>query len=286
MARDWRSQLTGADRDAASALISMFEQYDLGSLASTIVRYLKQDWGDDAIYSALQETREWKQRFRGNELRQKAGLPVLPPSEYIATERAYRQALQASGMPRGMWDKQNDFHEFIAKDISPTEIAERATFAKEAALSVDGEQRKALARRYGIGVGDLAAYFLNPSKALPELQKKYDVAMLEAERTRAGFNSRSASASALYSAGITPEQAREGYSAIARARPDLNRLANLKGASEGVGLVDLEHEAFLGGKRGAQSARKQGRLRSQERARFSGSGGTSGATYGRDRTFD
>lgn len=281
----WRQELRGPERDAAAAVIALLEQYGLGSLASTVVNYVKQ-WGTDTttIFTAIQDTNAWKRRFAANEARRKAGLPVLDPSEYLATERAYRQALQAAGIPKGMWDKPSDFQKFLELDVAPSEIMERAMEARKLADRVDPVQKRALAARLGIGVGDLAAYYLNPTKAMPVLQAEVDKALLEAERVRAGFRGGARSRSEdLYSMGITEEQARQGYGVISQMHPALRRMSQTRGALENVGVRDLEDEVF--GSDG-QAATRRRRLESQERARFTGSGGTGQGTLTRDRRFN
>ena len=276
----WWNDLSGPDRDAAAALVGLFEQFDLGSLANKIVGYIQQGYGSDTIYLMLQETKEWKQRFKANESRLKAGLPVLDPNEYIQTERAYRQALQAAGLPKGFYDTTDDFTNFLVADVSPQEIAERAMKARTLADTVDNEQKKALARM-GISTGDLASYYLDPGKALPTLEKNVELAKLNAERNRAGFGYDDKFAQELFGMGITSEQAREGYNVIQQQLPTYQRLGEISGVD--FGLEDIQSEVFGGN---AESTRTRNKLASQERARGSGSAGVGEGTLSRDRRFN
>jgi hypothetical protein len=277
----WQDQLQGNERDAAAALISLFEQYGLGALASTIVGYVQQGYGEDTMLVLLQETKEYKDRFAANDARRNAGLPVLSPGEYIATERAYAQALQAAGMPPGFFDDPaKDFRDFLEKDIAPTEIAERAGKATEYVNTLDQHQLSVLQRRRGLGVGDLAAHFLDPDRALPALQKSVQTALLGAERERAGYDFSDVQSEMLFSQGITAQQARQGYGAIREVESSLSRLAEIEGTEFGVG--DLESEVF--GASG-EAAERRRRLESGERARFGGSSATSTTSLSRQRTF-
>ncbi|AYY11616.1 hypothetical protein EF847_01605 [Actinobacteria bacterium YIM 96077] len=168
--------------------------------------------------------------------------------------------------------------------MAPDEVAERAERASNLANSVDPQQREVLARRLGIRTGDMAAYYLNPDKALPELQRRVDTTLIEAERIRAGFRSGSQSAAErLYELGITPDEAREGFGLISQVQPTAELLSQTRGAIEEIGLRDLEDEVFAGD---GDAGRRRSRLASQERARFSGSGGTGADTFGRDRQFN
>lgn len=276
----WQDELSGPGRSAAGALIDLFEQYGLGSLAGKIVSYIKEGYDQDTTYLLLQDTSEWKQRFIGNERRRKAGLSVLSPSEYISVERGYRQALQAQGMPNSFYDSNSDFAHWMELDVSPEEIAERAQAARRVTDQVDPEQRRAL-RGYGIDSGELAAYYLDADRALPILQKRVDTAMLDAERRRAGFGYSKSQAERLYDQGITVDQAREGYSTIASEMPTLARLADLDGAN--YGLEEAQRATF---EQDAEANRTRSRLISNEAARFSGAGGQSSATFSGDDTFN
>lgn len=276
----WYDKLDGPNRDGAAALIGMFEEYGLGTLAPKIIEFLQQGYGSDTIYMLLQETPEWEQRFIANKARRKAGLSVLSPNEYIQTERAYRQALQAAGMPKGFYDTQKDFTDFLIKDISPSEIAERATAARELADTVDAEGKRSLARS-GLGTGDYAAFLLDVNRAYPELRKQVDVALLNAERKRAGYGYNDQFAEEMYRLGVTLDDAREGYNVIQTQLPTLKNLAEISGIEYGV--EDIESEVFGGN---AESTKTRTRLASAERARLSGSGGTGSGTLTKDRRFN
>ena len=277
----WQDELKGTERDAAAALITLYEQWGLGSLASQIVGFTQQGYGQDTIAVLLQETKEYKERFAANDARRKAGLPVLSPAEYIATERAYAQALQASGMPPGFFDDPaKDFKDFLEKDIAPTEIAERAGKATEYVNTLDQHSLSVLQRRRGLGVGDIAAHFLDAGRALPALQKTVQTALLGAERERAGYDFSEVQAEMLFSQGITAQQARQGYGQIRQLEPTLSRLAEIEGTE--FGAEDLEAETFGGS---GEAAERRQRLESGERARFRGSAASGQSTLSRQRTF-
>lgn len=275
----WYDELSGADRDSAAALISLFEQYGLQNLASAVIGYIQEGYSADTIYALVQDTKVWKQRFKANELRRAAGLSVLSPDEYIATERAYRQALQAAGLPKGFYDSNDDFTNFLVSDVSPQEIAERAMKARTLADTVDNEQKKALARM-GISTGDLAAYYLDTKKALPTLEKNVQLAKLNAERNRALGEYDDKFAQELYGMGVTAEQAREGYNVIKTQLPTYERLGEISGVDFGV--EDIQSEVFGGN---AEATRTRGKLASAERARSRGSAGSGAGTLSRDRRF-
>jgi hypothetical protein len=275
----WQDELSGASRDAAAALIDLFTSYGLGTLAPKIVGYLQQGYSGDTIALLLQETPEYKQRFRANEARRAAGLSVLSPAEYLKTEMGYRQAMQAAGIPPGYFDSDEDFVRYLELDISPNEIDARAKSAVQLAFTVDPGQRQVLAR-FGIDTGDLAAYYLNPNIAVPVLQRKVDVALLGFERERAGFEFDETRAESLAQRGITLQQAREGYAAIAENLPTLSKLGAIE--EEPYTVADFEAEVF---DQSATAATRRKKLASAERGRFTGSAGQGRGTLTREREF-
>lgn len=269
--------LTGTERDAAAALMSLFNQYNLGALATKIITYVQDGLGADAIALTLQDTPEWKLRFAGNEQRKKAGLPILAPAEYLATETAYRQVMQQFGMPSGFYDSPADFAGFIGRDLSAQELQGRVQEASAFATNEDPQTKDALRRLYGIGDGELAAWALDKDRALPLLQKQARAVQIAAAAGRHNLGSTRIHSERLADLGVTQEAAEEGYSQIASMLPTFEQLGNTYG--EQYGQEEAEEELFAGS---ASAARTRKSLASQERAAFSGS---SRGQVGRTRDY-
>lgn len=269
--------LEGENRDAFMALQTMFAQMGLGSLAGRIFDYVKQGFGADTIGLLLQDTPEYKKRFAGNEARTKAGLPVLNPAEYLASENAYRQILSNAGLPKGFYDSPADFTKWIADDVSPTEIKTRVDLATDAVTRVDPNYRGALFQMYGIGEHDLAAYFLDRKLAEPILKKQAAASAIGAAALRRGFGLNSLDLEGYASLGITSADAEAAYGRIADSFESMLGLAGRFGST--WTQRDAEHELFMPGleTKDAQEEAfsKARRLKSQERAMFAGSRGSS-----------
>lgn len=282
---DWASQLEGPQRDAFAVLSGLFQSYGLGSLARTIFDYIKQGYGPDTISLLLQETPEYKQRFAGNIARQRAGLAVLTPGQYLATEAAYRQVLQAAGLPKGFYDSAGDFTNWIASDVSPTEIKERADAALQIVQGTP-ELRQAVRQMYGVNEGDVAAYFLDQQRAAPLLERRLRAAEIAAQGLARGF-AVSQNVERFAAQGITAQQAAQGYGMIAETFAPLQGLAQIYGTDWTQGEAELAvfEPGTLGGgasqQPGAESAsQKQRRLASQERAMFSQTRGITSGSLG------
>lgn len=284
----WSEQLKGNDRDAYLALKSMFADFGLESLAPKIFDYLKEGYGSDTIALLLQDTPEYKTRFMGNENRRKAGLAVLAPAEYLATEKAYRQILQDAGMPKGFYDSPSDFVNWISGDVSPTEIKGRVDAAVRMSAQANPNTKRALKEMYGVSQNEVAAYFLDRDRAVPLLEKQARASefaqealkrnLLDIDRLRMEY---------FVTAGLSMEQVRGGYAQIAETLPALQAIAGRFGTSftQHEAEWDVIEPAVTGHETGTNypklggenPTRKRKRLASQERALFRGGRGASSA---------
>jgi len=262
--------LTGSNRDAYLALKSLFESYGLGSLADKIYNYVKNGESADTISIQLQDTPEYKQRFAGNELRKKNGLPVLSPAEYLATETSYKQIMASAGMPTGFYDSNSDFNNWIGKNISPSEIQQRVDLATQATVLANPDYRKAL-NQMGIDDAHLTAYFLDTNRAMPYLQKAAATAQIGAEALRNNLQFDQGYAEQLATMGISADQARQGFQQIAGELDTMRALGAVYG--EDWNLKNSEAATF-GTEGSTEAQKKQRRLMSQERGAFGGREGS------------
>jgi len=254
------------------ALNSLFSQYGLGSLAGKIYDYVKNGYGSDTISILLQDTPEYKQRFAANDARTKAGLSVLSPAEYISVENSYRQIMRQSGLPEGFYDSNTDFTDFITKDMSPTELQSRVDLATQATALANPSLKAAL-KQMGLSDGDISAYFLDPDRAVPILQKSAATAAIGAEALQRGMGFDQAYAEELATAGISRDQASQGYAKIADEFSDLQTLGQVYGG--GWTQRQAEEDTFTGG---TAASRQRDKLVNSEKASFSGT--TGGARSG------
>lgn len=264
--------LTGTNRDAFLALETLFKGYGLDSLAGKIYGYVKNGYSADTISILLQDTPEYKARFKGNEARLKAGLPVLSPADYINTENAYRQTLRASGLPAGFYDSNDDFTDWISKDVSPTEVQSRVDLATQATALANPYFKTAL-NQMGIDDGHMAAYFLDANKSLPLLQKAAATAAVGSAALSQGLAFNQAYAEQLATIGVTATQAQQGYQQVAQ---ELGTMRNL-GAIYGQRFGQAEEEQSVFGT-SAEAINAKAALVGREQGAFSGA--TGGAQAG------
>lgn len=262
------AKLTGGERSAASALITLFGNYGLQSLAGRIIEFVKQGFSADTMTVMLEETPEYKKRFAANDARVKAGLPKLSPSEYLATERQYRQVMTQAGFPKGFYDQTSDFQKYLENDQSPAELSDRVKAWQELAQS-DQTALDELRRLYGMNVNDAAAYAMDPKRALPLIQAQARAVGFAAAGKRHGYTI-GRGAAEMYGGGaydVSAQDAEKGFATIEEIQGDTDRLTNLYGLGD-YNAEDAAAEVFGGD---ADQAKKRKRAASAERSTFSDS---------------
>lgn len=227
-----------------------------------------------AVLMGLRDTDEWKTRFAGNEQRIKNGFLPIPEAEYVANERAYEETLKMNGLPKGFYDSKDDFADFIGNNISPEQVAQRATIAGELIQTKQNPQLWAELKTRGIAKGDAAAYILDPDRALPQIERKIGASKIGAAMRPAGLDLKKNRKfeNSLYDKGITEEKAREASQVVADEDKDWEMLAG----GEVSDKVQVKEKLDIGGKKVRKWKDKKKKLASEMRAKANT--GTGGAT--------
>lgn len=221
----------------------------------------------------VRDTEAWHQRFAGNDQLVKNGGNALSVAEYLSVENSMRQVMSQAGLPQGFYDSPDDFAKFIGSSVSAAELQGRVTDAVDLMNRHDSAIQDQLASM-GLSKGDLLAYYLDPKRALPLLQTKYQTTLIGAAARRAGAATSNDYAQQLAELGVSEGQAIQGYGQVAEITPALKQLGDIYG--QDYTQSDAEAEIFQGG-----SGAKRRSLSSQERGTFSGSSGTSQSSLGR-----
>ena len=265
--------LTDDQQSAFDFMRDTLNKYSLGSLAGVLQELVQGGNTDPAqITLKLQDTPEWKTRFAGNEALKQKNLPVLSIAEYLSAEQSYAQALKQYGLPEGFYDDHADFAKWIGNAVSPNEVMQRAqTYADIARRTTDPAVKSQL-QSMGFSEGDILAYVMDPARAQPLVQQKYQTTLLGAAARNAGTVANNDYLTHLSDIGVTEQQAAQGYGLISENLGAMKTLAQVYGVD--YDQSDFEKEVF---ESNGQSTRKRKRLASQERAAF---GGASGVTKG------
>lgn len=271
-------KLTGAQRDSASAIISLFSTYGLQSLASKVIEMVKNGWSADTMSIMLEKTPEYQKRFAANASRLKKGLSVLSPKEYIETERSYQAILSQSGMPKGFYDSQQDYQKFLENDLAPTELQDRVKLWQSEALK-DTAGLDAIRKITGLGASDYAAYLMDPARATPLLTKAAQAVSFAAAAGRHGFDVSKDLAVQYGNRDVSATDAEQGFAAIQEVQGQTDKLAKMYGLG-GYDVEQASAEVFAGDAKAAGIRKK---ATSAEKATFndSSSGKTGSSQRGR-----
>lgn len=261
------SPLNQTQQNAYTYLQQLFESYGLGTLAPRILDMVQKGMDEASVSIGLQDTPEYKDRFKANDARRRAGLPVLSPAEYLSTERSYRNIMESAGMPPGFYDQHDDFSKWLEGDVSPKEIQDRVNLATEKANSLDDATKDAFWRYHNVGPTDIAAFFLDQNRALPQLQKISKQVDVGAAAERQGLNVDAGRANELAN---SPQagNADQLFGNVARDAREGGRIAQVY--NEVYTQRDAENDAFFGSSAAKQ---KKSELASKERATFGGGSG-------------
>ena len=236
------AQETQDDRDALTIIRDALADYGLDGLSADAYRFLMEGASTESVMIQLKETEQFKERFKGLDMRQ-PGMAPLTPAQYIQLESNYRQTMAAAGLPEGFYDSPDDFAEFIGNDISPAEMTQRVSMASTAVANVNPELKNQLREMYGIGVendGELIAYFLDPERGVNVIEQRLQM-------ESAGL---SAAAVQATGQGIQKDVARQLAGQNVQEREITQRLGQQAGLTqatlgdEGVGTSELAAASF------------------------------------------
>jgi len=256
-------------QNALDVLTQRYRQFGLEGLVDVIKKLIMEGASEATITFALQETPEYKTRFKANQARLTKGLAVLSPAEYIAVEDGYRQVLRSYGL--NQFDNDQYVSRFIENDMSPTELNSRVQLATQRIMNADPRVMDTLRNYYGIANADLVAYTLDPQGQLPVIENQIANAEIGAAALRQGFNVGVSNAEELRRMGVTQEQATKGFATIADVLPTAQKLTDIyKDGLEGYGMEEAQGEVFG---QLASEKRKRERLTGREIAAFGGRSG-------------
>jgi hypothetical protein len=253
-----------------SSMADRFNKYGLTGLANKIKELAMQGATEATITLQLQETPEYQQRFAANADRLKKGLAALTPAEYVNVEDSYRQVLRAYGLKQ--FDNDAYVRQFIANDMSPTELSNRVVTAVQRVQNADPALISQLKQYYGIGATDMVGYVLDPEQQFQKIERQIAASEIGVAAGRQGLQAGVSVAEQLAAQGVTEAEARKGYATIADILPTAEKLSDIYGTTlDEYRQAEGEQEVFNSL---ASAQRKRQKLTAREIAAFSGASGT------------
>lgn len=180
--RDWSLP------DSAKAIVRSFlAQFGLGGLAAwAFRRYVETGGGDGAmriIEFELPQQQAFRDRFPSYDKLRAQG-QAFTPAQIIGYERYAKEQLNLIGA-RHLYDNA-EIQDWLVNGVSQNELAERISTARRAATA-PGETTDALRRLYGLDDNALTRFWLDPDKAMPDLERTFAAGSIAGVAARSGF---------------------------------------------------------------------------------------------------
>ena len=262
------SSFDWGEASASAVIEAILKPYGLESLAGEMYNMGKTTEDPNMVYLWLRDQPQYKEAFPGMEIRRKNGYSAIDEETYREWKTQYKSVMINNGIPPGFYDGEDDFAQFIGKNIDPQEIEERVLKGVVAAQNAPTEVKDALLNFYGIDEGRLAAYWLDPQAKGPELLRQQAATYIGAAATRGQFQSLTRSeAEQLVDAGTNAEQALSAFGDLSYGQELLNALP-------GEAMQQMTREQQLEYVKGTPQAKQElARRAAQRKAEFAGGGG-------------
>ena len=240
-------------QDATAILASELASWGFGNDAILwAAQQIQSNNSIDQILYSLRQQDFYKKSIFGqvDAARSQAGLPAMTEAQILSYKDYAIGVAQQAGLPQG-FITDSELTQLMGMDVSTAELDARVTQGYQAALKAPPDVLSQLQQYYGITPGHLAAYYLDPTRALPLLQQQFTAAQIGANATRTGYGAVDQN-TAMYLAqlGTTDAQAKTGFT-------DLAKQAQLFNALPGSGEQGIAQQIQLGAEFGGNAQDQQ-----------------------------
>lgn len=254
--------------DSARAVIRQFlDRYNLGSLTEWAYQRLTAGQSIDQIMLDLPQTQEYQARFPAMaELAQRG--KAMTEEQYKNYEETITGIMRRAGLPSQFYDQPADFARMLVSEVSPAEAEQRISVAYRKVMTAPADVKAAFGEMYGPGSEDaLAAFMLDPDRAMPLIEKQVAAAQTKATAARYGLGMTTGLAEQLAGAGA-PEQVDQAVRQAGQLRPLTEQTVLESQTGTGVSTEEL-----LKGATGLAPMEKTKKALESRVAQFQGQGG-------------
>jgi hypothetical protein len=190
------------------ALQRLLARYGLSGLTEWASKLIQTGASEAEIEVQLYDQPLFIARYPAISAREAAGLPPVSVDEYMA----YEATLTNLSL---MWDiplSKEEIDKALTLGTSAVEMEQRFGIAVGLIYEAPKEDRDEAKRLYGMTDGQLAKYWMDPTKSFAELERQYISSRIAGAAVRSGFGMIERSeAERLTSIGLTPEAAIQGF---------------------------------------------------------------------------
>lgn len=178
------------------------------------------------------------------------GLPAMTEAQMLAYQDAAIGVANQAGLPQGFINTA-ELVTLMGNDVSTAELDARINQGYVAALKSDPATLQALQQDYNITPGGLAAFYLDPTRALPLIQQAFATAQMQGAAVNTGYGTISqAEAQLMAQLGTTQTQAETGFTDLAKKAQLFNQLP-------GQGMPAISQEVQLAAEFGGNAQDQQ-----------------------------
>lgn len=233
------------DNNAFAMLEALLDQWGLSSLSGDVRGMLTNGDSAEVVPIKLRQTEAYKTRFKGNADRIAKGLPALSEAEYLSTETSLKDVIRRY-VGSGEYDSNDNLQKWIANDLSPQELNDRMSLYQE-----NWDQQPQMVKdawaAHGLTPRDALRGLIDPTVTETSLKRQAQIYSLGGSSVKAFGDDRRLDTQRLgelADAGVTKQQADEGYQQIAGRYDYEGFLARTAGMD--LSMADQEDAALLG----------------------------------------
>ncbi len=252
----------GSSMSGEAILQDVFRRYGLDpAFATELLEEFRRTGSEDAAMIKMRSDDRYKKRFSGLELRRAAGYGPMSEEQYVEWEGRTRALFDKYNIPKEFYDTEEELATFIGGDVSPDELKARVEDAYMGVYSAPQEYRDALQQMYGVDDGQMAAFWLDPTKGEEIVKKRWTAVQIGGEAMRNQFGGLTqAEAERLADSGVNRQSAQAGFGMLGEQR---ELMGGLLGETQG-GEVSRETQLGSleqGNVAAAEAIRRRGRRR-------------------------
>jgi hypothetical protein len=268
--------------EARDIALSILREYGLEALITNLDDAIRDDpsqftggFGAEAVWRSVRGTPQYQQRFRGLQLRNQNNYRAISEREYLDIEKEFEQVLRGNGMPRGFYDSQEDFANFIGNDVRADELNTRIGQGYRAVMETEPGTKDELKRLYGLNDSDIAAFLIDPTRfQQTEAVRKAEAARRANSAREAGLQIQAQQAEELVSRDISQQTAQRGFQELG-ATQELFRATQ-----QGEEQIGIEEQIAGTFGTNAAAAQRVATRRRRRQAEFEAGGGLSESQQG------
>jgi hypothetical protein len=209
---------SGVSQTAKDVVISFLKEAGMEGLADSV--WAKWTSGATAaqIIEDIRKSPQYAERYPGMAALNKSGRNISEAS-YIAKETADIELMKRYGIPSGIFDNKKYLGSLIENNVDLTTLQLRLIAAQDTVLSYDTSIKDYAKTTYGLDDGHLMAWALDPTMALPVIQQQAKAIQIGGAALAAGIkiaDITKTEAESLAAAGVTQDQAKQGFVNIAQ----------------------------------------------------------------------